>query len=51
MAIGIQFRVTFSGTEAQVQVVPQGIESVNGSNVAMGCTSPLVYRQWWCDGV
>ncbi|CAI8049902.1 hypothetical protein GBAR_LOCUS27469, partial [Geodia barretti] len=25
-----------------VQVVPQGIESVNGSNVAMGCTSPLV---------
>ena len=25
-----------------VQVVPQGIESVNGSNVTMGCTSPLV---------
>ena len=25
-----------------VQVVPQGIESVNGSNVNMGCTSPLV---------
>ena len=25
-----------------VQVVPQGIESVNGSDVNMGCTSPLV---------
>ena len=25
-----------------VQVVPQGIESVNGSSVDMGCTSPLV---------
>ncbi|CAI8044729.1 hypothetical protein GBAR_LOCUS24784 [Geodia barretti] len=25
-----------------VQVVPQGIESVNGSNVAIGCTSPLL---------
>ena len=25
-----------------VQVVPQGIESVNGSYVNMGCTSPLV---------
>ena len=25
-----------------MQVVPQGIESVNGSNVNMGCTSPLV---------
>ena len=25
-----------------VQVVPQGIESVNGSNTSMGCTSPLV---------
>ena len=28
--------------QAQVQVVPQGIESVNGSSVDMGCTSPLV---------
>ena len=27
---------------AQVQVVPQGIESVNGSSVDMGCTSSLV---------
>ena len=26
------------------QVVPQGIESVNGSNTTMGCTSPLVDR-------
>ena len=26
-----------------MQVVPQGIESVNGSDVNMGCTSPLVY--------
>ena len=25
-----------------VQVVPQGVESVNGSDVNMGCTSPLV---------
>ena len=31
----------FSG-HAQVQVVPQGIESVNGSSVNMGCTSSLV---------
>ena len=28
--------------QAQVQVVPQGIESVNGSSIDMGCTSPLV---------
>ena len=25
-----------------MQLVPQGIESVNGSSVNMGCTSPLV---------
>ena len=25
-----------------MQVVPQGIESVNGSDVNMGCASPLV---------
>ena len=25
-----------------MQVVPQGIDSVNGSSVTMGCTSPLV---------
>ena len=31
----------FSG-HAQVQVVPQGIESVNGSSDNMGCTSSLV---------
>ncbi|CAI8055993.1 hypothetical protein GBAR_LOCUS30510, partial [Geodia barretti] len=37
----------FSGTETLVQVVPQGIESVNGSSVTMGCTSPLVD----CGGV
>ena len=30
------------GAELQVQVVPQGIESVNGSDVNMGCSSPLV---------
>ena len=30
------------GAELPVQVVPQGIESVNGSDVNMGCTSPLV---------
>ena len=29
------------GAEVPVQVVPQGIESVNGSDVNMGCTSPL----------
>ena len=27
-----------------MQVVPDGIQSVNGSNVTMGCTSPLVDR-------
>ena len=27
-----------------VQVVPQGIESVNGSDINMGCASPLVDR-------
>ena len=27
-----------------MQVVPDGIQSVNGSNVTMGCTSPLVNR-------
>ena len=32
---------------AQVQVVPDGMESVNGSDVNIGCTSPLVDR----DGV
>ena len=37
------------GSEAlrPLQVVPQGIESVNGSNITMGCASPLVER----DGV
>ena len=25
-----------------MQVVPQRIDSVNGSNISMGCTSPLV---------
>ena len=35
-----------AGAERQipVQVVPDGIESVNGSDVNMGCTSPLVDR-------
>ena len=32
---------------ALVQVIPQGIVSVNGSSTTMGCTSPLVER----DGV
>ena len=31
-----------SGAEVSVQLVPQGIESVNGSNITMGCASPLV---------
>ena len=30
------------GAEVSVLVVPQRIESVNGSDVDMGCTSPLV---------
>ena len=30
------------GGVAQVQVVPQGLDSVNGSSVNMGCTSSLV---------
>ena len=33
--------ISFLGA-AQVQVVPQGIDSVNGSSVNMGCTSSLV---------
>ena len=32
------------GAEVPSQVVPQGIESVNGSDITMGCTSPLVDR-------
>ena len=34
------------GSEAlrSVQVIPQGIESVNGSDITMGCASPLVDR-------
>ena len=32
------------GSEVPVQVVPQGIESVYGSDINMGCTSPLVDR-------
>ena len=30
------------GGVAQLQVVPQGLDSVNGSSVNMGCTSSLV---------
>ena len=39
----------YAGAEVLIplQVVPGGIESVNGSDVNMGCTSPLVGR----DGV
>ena len=35
-----------SGAEVPIplQVVPQGIQSVNGSNVTMGCAEPLVER-------
>ena len=32
------------GIVPAVQVVPQGIVSVNGSNITMGCASPLVDR-------
>ena len=31
----------YAGTEIPVQVIPEEIESVNGSNETMGCTSPL----------
>ena len=36
----------YTGSEAlmPVQVVPQGIESVNESNINMGYASPLVQR-------
>ena len=36
----------YAGVEVLIplQVVPGGIESVNGSDVNMGCTSPLVDR-------
>ena len=33
-----------SGAEVPVQVVPQGIQSVNGSDINMGCACPLVDR-------
>ena len=33
-----------SGAEIPVQIVPQGIESVNGSDITMGCASQLVDR-------
>ena len=43
VSVRIQILVATTGTETPVQiVVPQGIESVNGSAVDMGCTSPLV---------
>ena len=47
-----QFYIIASGAEIPEQVVPQGIESVNGSNITMGCTSPLVERDGVkiCDG-
>ena len=34
-----------------MQVVPQGIESIYGSDTTIGCTSPLVNRSgvWVCD--
>ena len=47
LSVGI---VLFSCTGVEgvpFQVLPQGIESVNGSSETMGCTSPLVVR----DGV
>ena len=31
----------YAGAEIPVQVIPEEIESVNGSNETMGCTSPL----------
>ena len=34
----------YSGAEVSVQLVPQGIVSENGSNITMGCDSPLVNR-------
>ena len=43
VSVRIQILVATTGTETPVQiVVPQGMESVNGSSVDMGCTSPLV---------
>ena len=40
----LQLKFALLGVEvqAQVQLVPQGTESVNGSSVDIGCTSPLV---------
>ena len=46
--MAILFFTLLGQAQAQnVQVVPQGIESVNGSAADMGCTSPLVHS----DGV
>ena len=41
----------FSGAEVPIpqQFVPQGIESVNGSNVTMGCAEPLFYFHDYSD--
>ena len=34
-----------SGADVVIlQVIPQGVESLNGSDINMGCTSPLVDR-------
>ena len=44
LSVGI---VLFSCTGVEgvpFQVLPQGIQSVNGSSETMGCTSPLVVR-------
>ena len=40
----LELSILILGTEVPVQVVPQGIESVNGSDINMGCASPLVDR-------
>ena len=37
----ITVKVLYTGAAVPVQVVPEGIESVSGSNETMGCTSPL----------
>ena len=46
LCVTCAFVIIQLGSEAliSVQAVPQGIESVNGSDINMGCASPLVDR-------
>ena len=42
VTVAFSMQCTSGGVQAQVQVLPQGIEAVNGSSTDMGCTGVLV---------